>query len=440
MTVQEIWNDALVNIESVMGELNFKTWILPLEPYSIDGDNFVLVTQSDFSRNYLTNYKLLLKNAISDAAAKDLSPLFKLKNEIREYEEKGRTFMPKNNTYMDSQLLDKYVFSNFITGSSNQFARAAAEAVVDNPGTTYNPLFFYGESGIGKTHLMHAIGNAIAEEFPDKKILYVQSETFTNEMISAIKTAKSKEFREKYRNLDVLLIDDIQFITGKEGTQEEFFYTFEKLYSANKQIVITSDVPPDKMSRLEERLKTRFQQGLMADMQTPDYETRVAILEQNSLKSEYNISKDVIEFIAKNISSNVRNLQGALNKTVAHARVFGDDITIDLAKKALKDMIDENNVNDITIPSIIDTVARYYNITTKDIISPTRKSNIAFPRQIAMYICRIKTSYSLPVIGKYFADRDHTTVLYAVDKVAEKIKNDKEIENNVNELLDKLSY
>ncbi len=440
MTVQEIWNDALVNIESVMGELNFKTWILPLEPYSIDGDNFVLVTQSDFSRNYLTNYKLLLKNAISDAAAKDLSPLFKLKNEIREYEEKGRTFMPKNNTYMDSQLLDKYVFSNFITGSSNQFARAAAEAVVDNPGTTYNPLFFYGESGIGKTHLMHAIGNAIAEEFPDKKILYVQSETFTNEMISAIKTAKSKEFREKYRNLDVLLIDDIQFITGKEGTQEEFFYTFEKLYSANKQIVITSDVPPEKMSRLEERLKTRFQQGLMADMQTPDYETRVAILEQNSLKSEYNISKDVIEFIAKNISSNVRNLQGALNKTVAHARVFGDDITIDLAKKALKDMIDENNVNDITIPSIIDTVARYYNITTKDIISPTRKSNIAFPRQIAMYICRIKTSYSLPVIGKYFADRDHTTVLYAVDKVAEKIKNDKEIENNVNELLDKLSY
>ncbi|HPJ76118.1 MAG: chromosomal replication initiator protein DnaA [Clostridia bacterium] len=440
MTVQEIWNDALVNIESVMGELNFKTWILPLEPYSIDGDNFVLVTQSDFSRNYLTNYKLLLKNAISDAAAKDLSPLFKLKNEIREYEEKGRTFMPKNNTYMDSQLLDKYVFSNFITGSSNQFARAAAEAVVDNPGTTYNPLFFYGESGIGKTHLMHAIGNAIAEEFPDKKILYVQSETFTNEMISAIKTAKSKEFREKYRNLDVLLIDDIQFITGKEGTQEEFFYTFEKLYSANKQIVITSDVPPEKMSRLEERLKTRFQQGLMADMQTPDYETRVAILEQNSLKSEYNISKDVIEFIAKNISSNVRNLQGALNKTVAHARVFGDDITIDLAKKALKDMIDENNVNDITIPSIIDTVARYYNITTKDIISPTRKSNIAFPRQIAMYICRIKTSYSLPVIGKYFADRDHTTVLYAVDKVAEKIKTDKEVENNVNELLDKLSY
>jgi len=440
MTVQEIWNDALVNIESVMGELNFKTWILPLEPYSIDGDNFVLVTQSDFSRNYLTNYKLLLKNAISDAAAKDLSPLFKLKNEIREYEEKGKTFMPKNSTYMDSQLLDKYVFSNFITGSSNQFARAAAEAVVDNPGTTYNPLFFYGESGIGKTHLMHAIGNAIAEEFPDKKILYVQSETFTNEMISAIKTAKSKEFREKYRNLDVLLIDDIQFITGKEGTQEEFFYTFEKLYSANKQIVITSDVPPEKMSRLEERLKTRFQQGLMADMQTPDYETRVAILEQNSLKSEYNISKDVIEFIAKNISSNVRNLQGALNKTVAHARVFGDDITIDLAKKALKDMIDENNVNDITIPSIIDTVARYYNITTKDIISPTRKSNIAFPRQIAMYICRIKTSYSLPVIGKYFADRDHTTVLYAVDKVAEKIKTDKEVENNVNELLDKLSY
>ena len=194
MTVQEIWNDALVNIESVMGELNFKTWILPLEPYSIDGDNFVLVTQSDFSRNYLTNYKLLLKNAISDAAAKDLSPLFKLKNEIREYEEKGRTFMPKNNTYMDSQLLDKYVVSNFITGSSNQFARAAAEAVVDNPGTTYNPLFFYGESGIGKTHLMHAIGNAIAEEFPDKKILYVQSETFTNEMISAIKTAKARNF------------------------------------------------------------------------------------------------------------------------------------------------------------------------------------------------------------------------------------------------------
>lgn len=440
MTVQEIWNDALVNIESVMGELNFKTWILPLEPYTIDGDNFILITQSDFSRNYLANYKLLLKNALSDAAAKELSPLFKLKNEIREYEEKGKPEIIKNNSYADTQLLDKYVFANFITGSSNQFARAAAEAVVDNPGTTYNPLFFYGESGIGKTHLMHAIGNAIADEYPEKKILYVQSETFTNEMISAIKTAKSKEFREKYRNLDVLLIDDIQFITGKEGTQEEFFYTFEKLYSSNKQMVITSDVPPEKMSRLEERLKTRFQQGLMADMQTPDYETRVAILEQNSLKSEYSISKDVIEFIAKNISSNVRNLQGALNKTVAHACVFGEDITIDLAKKALKDMIDETSINDITIPSIIDAVAKFYNITTRDIISPTRKSNIAFPRQIAMYICRIKTSFSLPVIGKYFADRDHTTVLYACDKVAEKIRTDKDVERDVNELISKLTY
>jgi chromosomal replication initiator protein len=440
MTVQEIWNDALTNIESVMGELNFKTWILPLEPYTIDGDNFVLIAQSDFSKNYLANYKLLLKNAISDAAAKDLSPLFKLKNEIGEFDENGKYEVFNSNNYANSQLLDKYVFSNFVTGSSNQFARAAAEAVVDNPGTTYNPLFLYGESGIGKTHLMHAIGNAISRQYPDKKILYVQSETFTNEMISAIKTAKSKEFREKYRNLDVLLIDDIQFITGKEGTQEEFFYTFEKLYYANKQIVITSDVPPDKMTRLEERLKTRFQQGLMADMQTPDYETRVAILEQNSLKSEYNISKEVIEFIARNISSNIRNLQGALNKTVAHARVFGEDITIDLAKKALKDMIDENNANDITIPSIIDTVARYYNITTKDIISPTRKSNIAFPRQIAMYICRIKTPFSLPVIGKYFADRDHTTVLYACEKIAEKIKTDKIVEKEVNELLEKMAY
>jgi chromosomal replication initiator protein len=194
------------------------------------------------------------------------------------------------------------------------------------------------------------------------------------------------------------------------------------------------------MTRLEERLKTRFQQGLMADMQTPDYETRVAILEQNSLKSEYNISKEVIEFIAKNISSNIRNLQGALNKTVAHARVFGEDITIDLAKKALKDMIDESNANDITIPSIIDTVAKYYNITTKDIISPTRKSAIAFPRQIAMYICRIKTPFSLPVIGKYFADRDHTTVLYACDKIAKKIKTDKNVEKEVNELIEKLNY
>lgn len=440
MTVKEIWNDALVNIESVMGNLNFKTWILPLEPYIIDGDDFVLITQSDFSRNYLANYKLLLKNAISDAAAKDLSPLFKLKTEIREYEEKGKYSFPLKNNSIDSQLLDKFVFANFITGSSNQFARAAAEAVVDNPGNTYNPLFLYGESGIGKTHLMHAIGNAIDEEYPGKKILYVQSETFTNEMIFAIKTSKSKEFREKYRNLDVLLIDDIQFITGKEGTQEEFFYTFEKLYSSNKQIVITSDVPPEKMTRLEERLKTRFQQGLMADMQTPDYETRVAILEQNSLKLEYDISKEVIEFIAKNISSNVRNLQGALNKTVAHARVFGEEITIDLAKKALKDIIDETNSNDITIPSIIDAVAKYYNITTKDIISPTRKSNIVFPRQIAMYICRIKTSYSLPVIGKYFADRDHTTVLYSCDKIAEKIKTEKDIERDVNELINKLTY
>lgn len=440
MTVQDIWKDAILNIEGVMGELNFKTWILPLEPYMIDGDNFILITQSDFSRNYLANYKLLLKNAISDAAAMDLIPLFKLKNEIKEYQESDNLTFPIYDMYVESQLQDKFVFSNFVTGSSNQFARAAAEAVVDNPGYTYNPLFLYGESGIGKTHLMHAIGNAIADEFPDKKILYVQSESFTNEMINAIKTAKSKEFREKYRNLDVLLIDDIQFITGKEGTQEEFFYTFEKLYSSNKQIVITSDVIPSKMARLEERLKTRFQQGLMADMQTPDYETRVAILEQNSLKSEYNISKNVIEFIAKNISSNVRNLQGALNKTVAHARVFGEDISIDLAKKALKDMIDETATNDISIPSIIETVAKYYNITTKDIISPTRKSNIAFPRQIAMYISRVKTNSSLPTIGKYFADRDHTTVLYACDKVAEKIKTDKELENDINTLLDKLSY
>lgn len=440
MSVQEIWDDALVNIENVMGELNFKTWILPLKPYIIDGDNFILITQSDFSRNYLANYRLLLKNAISDAAAKELSPLFKLSNEIKDANDNDSMSIPRTSSPVYTQLLDKYVFSNFITGSSNQFARAAAEAVVDNPGNAYNPLFLYGESGIGKTHLMHAIGNAIVDQYPEKKVLYVQSETFTNEMINAIKTAKSREFRDKYRNLDVLLIDDIQFITGKEGTQEEFFYTFEKLYSANKQIVITSDVPPDKMSRLEERLKTRFQQGLMADMQTPDYETRVAILEQNSLKSEYNIEKEVIEFIAKNISSNVRNLQGALNRTVAHARVFGQEITIDLAKKALKDMIDENGSNDVTIPSIIEAVSKYYKISTKDIISPTRKSNIAFPRQIAMYICRIKTSNSLPMIGKYFADRDHTTVMYACEKVAERIKSDKEVENDINELLKKLTY
>ncbi|KPU42955.1 chromosomal replication initiator protein DnaA [Oxobacter pfennigii] len=439
----DIWEKTLNIVKSELTEVSFNTWLKCIEPVSIDSDTIVLQLPNDFTRGILeARYKTLIVNALKLVTSKKYNIEFILSNEeIPRSLNKDVNSIPQHKSSHDdvnSQLLNpKYTFDTFVIGNSNRFAHAASLAVAESPAKAYNPLFIYGGVGLGKTHLMHAIGHYILENNPKSKVVYVSSEKFTNELINSIKDDKNVPFRNKYRTMDVLLIDDIQFIAGKERTQEEFFHTFNDLYEANKQIIISSDRPPKEIPTLEDRLRSRFEWGLIADIQPPDFETRIAILKKKADIENIGVPNDVMLYIANKIQSNIRELEGALIRVIAYSSLANREISVDLASEALKDII-ANKSKQITVELIQDVVASYFSLRPEDFKSKRRTRNVAFPRQIAMYLARKLTDLSLPKIGDEFGGRDHTTVIHAFEKITNDLNNDEGLRDTLNEINKKL--
>lgn len=430
LNVNEIWDKTLKVIKSELTDVSYNTWLKTISPVCIRGNKFVLSVPNDFNKGILeTRYVSLIVNAISQVTEKEFQMVFILPEEIEKYETISNVSNTNNYTLENNQrhhhsvdfdvprLNPKYVFDEFVIGNSNRFAHAASLAVAESPAKAYNPLFIYGGVGLGKTHLMHAIGHYILEQNPDAKVVYVSSEKFTNELINSIKDDKNVEFRNKYRNVDVLLVDDIQFIAGKERTQEEFFHTFNTLHEANKQIIVSSDRPPKEIPTLEDRLRSRFEWGLITDIQAPDFETRIAILRKKAEIDSIIIPNEVYEFIARKIKSNIRELEGALTRIIAYSSLTNREISADLAAEALKDIIASSKTKQVNVELIKSIVAQYYNLKVEDFESKRRTRSISFPRQIAMFLCRELTDLSLPKIGEEFGGRDHTTVIHAFDKI-----------------------
>ncbi len=428
--LEEDWNKVLELLKSDMLEISFNTWIQPITPVSITDTDVYLRTNSKFAKDQIVNkYHNLIKNAFKEVTNKDYTINLILPNEEEQKVAQKQYQLGINN----SSLNPKYTFQNFVVGENNRFAHAASLAVAESPGEAYNPLFLYSGVGLGKTHLMHAIGNHVLSQNPNAKILYITSEKFTNELINAIQNNTTEDFRNKYRNIDVLLIDDIQFLIGKEKCQEEFFYTFNDLYENKKQIIISSDKPPKDINPLEERLKSRFAWGLVADIGKPDYETRCAILKKKCEMDGRYIDDDIISTIAIKVESNIRELEGIYNKIVAMASLTNSEITMSLADRAIGDLERSSN-KVITIDYIQDTVANYYNIDKNDFKIQRKTADIAFPRQIAMYLSKKLTGLTLNDIGKEFGGKDHSTVIYAIKKVEDEIKlnpNTKTIVDNI---------
>ncbi len=429
----DIWDKTLELLKNELTEISFNTWIKTIEPVSINSSAINLSVPAEFNKGILeSRYSTLIKNAVKQVTYKEYIIKFIIPSQ--ENVKKASQFESGSEEPCTSVLNPKYTFDTFVVGNSNRFAHAASLAVAESPAKAYNPLFLYGGVGLGKTHLMHAIGHFILSQNSSLKVLYVSSEKFTNELINAIKDDKNEEFRNKYRNIDVLLIDDIQFIGGKERTQEEFFHTFNALYEANKQIILSSDKPPKDITTLEERLRSRFEWGLIADIQPPDLETRIAILRKKAQLENLEVSNDIMVFIADNIASNIRELEGALNRVIAYSSLTQNEISVELATEALKDILSANKAKIIDSNSIKETVARYYNIRLDEFKSKKRNREISYPRQIAMYLCRELTDMSLPKIGEEFGGRDHTTVIHAFDKITDDVETNPETRRAVSEL------
>ena len=410
-------------------KISYDTWILPLDIRSIDGDNIVFTTISEFQKDFIENkYRSLIFNTLRYITNKDWTfSVIDLSKE--EQNPKGDELVIKDNKNSNSAEVEtnkstlnpKYTFETFVVGNSNRFAHAAALAVGNEPGKAYNPLFLYGGVGLGKTHLMHAIGNRILENSANTNVLYVTSEKFTNQLVNAIKDNKNEVFRNKYRSIDVLLIDDIQFIAGKERIQEEFFHTFNSLYEDGRQIIISSDKPPRDIQFLEDRLKSRFEWGLLADISCPDYETRLAILRKKAQDENILIDDFILSDIANKIDSNIRELEGVFNKIVARASLIHSPITIELAENIINEFKYESE-KVISCDFIKETVAKYFSIDKDDLAGNKRSNDIAFPRQIAMYLCREVANMSFPQIGVDFGGRDHSTVMHACKKIEKEVK------------------
>lgn len=432
----EIWQEAKEIVKTEMSEVSFNTWIKELVPLDMDEHTLVLQAPSDFNKGILEKrYNTLIRNTINHLSKTEYSIKYVIPED--EYKALSKNVETTTDEFETTNLNPRYIFEEFVIGSSNRFAHAASLAVAESPAKAYNPLFIYGGVGLGKTHLMHAIGHFIQEQNRNAKVVYVSSETFTNELINSIKEQKNEEFRNRYRTADVLLVDDIQFIAGKERTQEEFFHTFNALHEANKQIIISSDRPPKEIPTLEDRLRSRFQWGLITDIQAPDFETRIAILRKKAERDNIDIINEVFEFIAKKVKSNIRELEGALNKVIAYSSLTNtgtDSITIPLVQEALKDIINARSTHQVTPDSIKDIVAQYYNLKSEDFISKKRTRQISYPRQIAMYLCRELTDLSLPRIGEEFGGRDHTTVMHACDKIIKDL-DDAEFKMKINKII-----
>ena len=428
-TTNEIFSKALDIIKNELAEISFNTWFKTISDVEIKNTVISFSVPNAFNKEMIeSRYLTLLKNAILLSSGKSLDVIVYVSGDEEETN-KTVPIVP-----VQSGLNPNYTFDTFVVGSGNSFAHAASLAIAEVPGKKYNPLFLYGGVGLGKTHLSHAIGNYIKSNNKDAKIRYITMEKFVNDFINSLKGETIDIFKNKYRSVDLLIVDDIQFIINKERIQEEFFHTFNSLYQANKQIVITSDRPPKEIATLEERLRSRFESGLIWDIQPPDVETRIAIIEKKMQKDNIVLPTDIVIFIAENIKSNIRELEGALNRIMALSELSSKKIDLELAKEALREFLTENKPKIINATTIIDEITRYFSLTPNSIKSKLKTKELSFYRQIAMYICRNLTQYSFPKIGEEFGNRDHTTVMYAVLKIETLIKEDANVKNMVEDI------
>ena len=435
----ELWQSALEALERKFSKPIFEMWIKPIRLVSISGDALVLSVQSNFARDWVEHR---LKTQIAEVLAEVLGASLDLQFAVAEPEnapvgaQQAAAAAARAPEEMRSSSLNaRYTFEEFVIGNSNRFAHAAAQAVACAPARAYNPLFLYGGVGLGKTHLMHAIGHRVLIDNPSANVVYVTCEKFTNEFIIALQNNRTPEFRNRYRQVDVLLIDDIQFLAGKETTQEEFFHTFNALHESGRQLIISSDRPPKEIQTLESRLRSRFEWGLLTDIQAPDIETREAILRKKAQSEKIPVPDEVTSFIAKVIPSNIRELEGALIRVVAYASLTKSPITLDLAAEVLKSAVAQAPLQRITIGKIKETVASAHGLTVKEMDNGRRDQRLAGPRQIAMYIATELTNYSLPQIARDFGKKDHTTVMYARDKIKDQMQRDEAYRNKIRQLI-----
>ena len=442
MKIEEAWSKTIEAIEGKVGSQTFDLWFRPLKLLRLQDEEIILEVPNKFFKEWIEDhYPGLISETVENIVKKPIPVKFEiLKRREEKAIRKKETLDENRRAKLASRgiyLSPKFVFETFVVGASNQFAHAASRAVADSPGKAYNPLFIYGGVGLGKTHLMNAIGNAIIDKQPGMKLLYAPAEQFTNEFVYSMRNDKMDEFKAKYRGLDVLIIDDIQFIAGKSGTQEELFHTFNALYDSHKQIVFSSDRPPKDISPITERLRSRFGMGLIADIQIPDVETKMAILGKKSEMEGIVLPEDVSFFLASKIRSNIRDLEACMIRLGAHSSLTGKTISIEMAKDVLKDLIhDEERA--LTVDFIQKTVCEYYGLKVQDIKAKKRTRDIAFPRQVAMYLCKVLTGASLSEIGKGFGGKDHSTVIHACKLIEKKMKEDEEFDKKVDYLMKKI--
>ncbi len=446
--IKKLWQEVLSVIKNKLSKPSFDTWLKSTEANAMDEDTLVITAPNEFARDWLASrYSQLISDTLYEITGTKMNVKFIIPNMDQQLNGIEAKSSPKeshvkvsvqSDDHTHSMLNPKYTFETFVIGTGNRFAHAASLAVAEAPAKAYNPLFIYGGVGLGKTHLMHAIGHYLLEHNPNSKVVYLSSEKFTNEFINSIRDNKAVDFRNKYRNVDVLLIDDIQFLAGKEQTQEEFFHTFNTLHEESKQIVISSDRPPKEIPTLEDRLRSRFEWGLITDIQPPDLETRIAILRKKSKAENLDIPNEVMVYIANQISSNIRELEGALIRVVAYSSLINRDIDTDLAAEALKDILPANKPKIINIERIQEIVSQHFNVSRDDLVSKKRTRTIVVPRQIAMYLSRELTDSSLPKIGEEFGGRDHTTVIHAHEKITKDMGKDPQFQATVDELIEKI--
>jgi len=449
--IKENWLEIkeTVRREYNLSDISYYTWIEPLEFYNIENDTVNIIIPSDQAHalNYISSkYKSFFQVTITEMFNHDYDISFILEKDVKQQNPVEKELVSNNSfyniNYENANLNPKYRFDTFVVGSNNKFAHSASLAVAESPGEAYNPLYLYGGPGLGKTHLMHSIGHFILKNNPDMKVLYVTSEEFTNEVIESIRSgnaASMTKLREKYRTVDVLMVDDVQFIIGKESTQEEFFHTFNVLHSARKQIILSSDKPPKEMETLEERFRSRFEWGLIADIQPPDYETRMAILRKNAETCDKQIDEEIIKYIATNIKSNIRELEGAFNKIIAFAKLNKVDLTLSLAEEALKDVIYPNKSKEVTPTLIINIVSEHFGVRVEDITSKKRNSEFVLPRQVIMYLCRELTDTSFTDIGKILGKKDHTTIMHGYNKITAELMGNEELKNKIDIIKKKIN-
>ena len=438
MDIVSLWEKTLQLIKGELSPPSFNAFFKQIKPLQIQSNTLILLVPNDFTKGILEDrYLNLIESSVNQLSLKKHDIKFVLSEDDVAGLKRNHNIEEDDNKLKKNypNLNPKYTFDTFVIGNSNRFAHAACVAVAEAPARAYNPLFLYGGVGLGKTHLMHAIGHHIMEQKKDPKVVYVSSEKFTNELINSIKDDRNEEFRNKYRNVDVLLIDDIQFIAGKERTQEEFFHTFNSLHEANKQIIISSDRPPKEIPTLEDRLRSRFEMGLITDIQAPDFETRMAILRKKAQMEDIDVPNEVTVYIAKNIKSNIRELEGALTRVVAYSSLTNKTISFELASEALKDIISTSKHEEINVNRIKEKVSSVFSLKMEDFNSKKRTRSISYPRQIAMYLSRELTDLSLPKIGEEFGGRDHTTVIHAHDKISKDIENNEDFKEKINKII-----